>query len=97
MVSIGWVRWEKTWYATVREASAMERAAGMNAAGGQPGVLDELKWHWGSAYDIAVAGGGWTARRRDGRGGILADPLPGGLLLRIRADYAALPVPRGMP
>jgi hypothetical protein len=39
----------------------------------------------------------WTARRRDGRGGTLADPLPEGLLLAIRADYAALPVPRDLP
>ena len=40
---------------------------------------------------------GWTARRRDGRGGTLADPLPEGLLLAIRADYAASPVPRDLP
>ncbi len=38
-----------------------------------------------------------AARRRDGRGGALADPSPGGLLLAIRTDYAACPVPRDLP
>ena len=62
----------------------MERAAGPDAAGGQPGsrgrrggdtgVLDELRFHWGSAYDVAVGGGVCTARRRDGKGGTLTDP-----------------------
>ena len=57
-------------------------------------ALDELRFHWGSAYHLAVIDGTWTAWRRDGRGGRLTDPLPGGLLLLIRADYAAMPVPR---
>ena len=61
------------------------------------GALDELEFHWGSAYDIALVDDMWTARRRDGRGGTLADPLPEGLLLAIRADYAAMPVPRDLP
>ena len=61
------------------------------------GALEELEFHWGSAYDIALVDGVWTARRRDGRGGTLADPLPEGLRLRIQADYAAMPVPRGLP
>jgi hypothetical protein len=60
-------------------------------------ALEELEFHWGSAYDIGFAGGMWTARRRDGRGGKLAAPLPEGLWLRIRADYAAMPVPRDLP
>jgi hypothetical protein len=63
---------------------------------GEAGELDELRFHWGSAYDIDVTGGTWTARRRDGRG-TLADPLPEGLRLRILADYAAMPVPRDLP
>jgi len=72
------------------------------AAASQPaeegGALDELKFHWGSAYDIdADDGGVCTARRRDGKGAPLADPLPEGLRLRIQADYAALPVPRDLP
>lgn len=59
--------------------------------------LDELRFHWGDAYDIATADGVFTARRRDGRGGVLADPVPEGLLRQIRADYTALPVPRSIP
>ena len=57
-------------------------------------ALDELEFHWGSAYHIAVADGVCTARRRDGKGGTLTDPLPEGLRLRIVADYHADPVPR---
>ncbi len=71
------------------------------AAASQPaeevGALDELRFHWGSAYYVARVDGMWTAWRRDGRGGKLTDPLPEGLWLRIRADYAALPVPRDLP
>ncbi len=61
------------------------------------GALEELEFHWGSAYDVALVDGRWTARRRDGRGGTLADPLPERLRLRIEADYAAMPVPRELP
>jgi len=32
------------------------------------GALDELRFHWGSAYDIGAADGLYTARRRDGKG-----------------------------
>ena len=60
-------------------------------------ALDELEFHWGSAYHIAVVDGMYTARRLDGRGAPLADPLPAGLRLRIQADYAAMPVPRDLP
>jgi hypothetical protein len=41
-----------------------------------------------------MADGICTARRRDGQGSTLADPLPEGLRLRILADYHADPVPR---
>ena len=58
------------------------------------GALDELEFHWGSAYHIAVTDGVCTARRRDGKGGTLTDPLPEGLRQRILADYHADPVPR---
>ncbi len=67
------------------------------AAGQAAGTLDEIRFHWGEAYHLAVIDGVWTAWRRDGRGGTLEDPLPGGLLALIRADYAALPVPRDLP
>ena len=71
----------------------MGRAAESRAEN-EAGTLDELRFHWGSAYDIAIAGGMWTAQRRDGEGSPLADPLPEGLRLRIQADYEAMPVPR---
>ncbi len=58
------------------------------------GALDEVEYHWGSAYHVAVTDGLCTARRRDGKGGTLTDPLPEGLWLRIVADYRADPVPR---
>ena len=71
------------------------------AAASQPaeevGTLDELRFHWGEAYDIAIVGDTWTAQRKDGRGGKLTDPLPEGLRLRIQADYATMPVPRDLP
>ena len=74
----------------------MGRAAS-GRLGNDAGELDELRFHWGDAYDIAVAGGVFTALRRDGRGGRLADPSPRGLFRQIRADYAAMPVPRDLP
>ncbi len=74
----------------------MGRAAASRAEE-DPGALEELEFHWGSAYHIAVVDGMYTARRMDGRGGLLADPLPAGLRLRIQADYAAMPVPRDLP
>jgi hypothetical protein len=72
----------------------MKRAAGSNAFWGQPDTLDDLRFHWGGAYDIAASGDTFTARRRDGRGDLLADPLPERLRQLIRADYEAMPVPR---
>jgi len=60
-------------------------------------ALDELEFHWGSAYHIAVVDGMYTARRLDGKGVPLTDPLPEGLRLRIQADYAAMPVSRDLP
>ena len=61
------------------------------------GVLAELEFHWGSAYHLAVNNGICTARRRDGKGDKLIDPLPEGLRLLILADYATMPVPRDLP
>jgi len=68
-----------------------------NLRPGAAAALEELEFHWGSAYDIAVTDGRWTARRKDGRGDTLASPLPEGLLQLVRADYAASPVPRDLP
>ena len=53
----------------------MGRAAASRAEG-DTDALEELRFHWGSAYDIAFIDGVWTARRRDGRGVSIADPLP---------------------
>jgi hypothetical protein len=74
----------------------MGRAAASRAEGDAEAV-EELRFHWGSAYDIDGAGGMYTARRRDGNGVPLADAVPEGLRLRIQADYVALPVPRDLP
>jgi hypothetical protein len=64
--------------------------------GNDAGELDELRFHWGTAYEITADGGMFTARRRDGRGGTLADSLPERLRSRIAADYGADPVPRDL-
>jgi len=56
--------------------------------------LDELRHHWGEAYDID---GMCTATRKDGKGAPLADPRPEGLRKQIQADYTAMPVPRDLP
>jgi hypothetical protein len=76
----------------------MGRAVASRAEG-DTDALEELRFHWGEAYDIDIdiAGGVFTATRRDGRGGRLADPSPEGLFRQIRADYAAMPVPRDLP
>jgi hypothetical protein len=60
-------------------------------------ALAELEFYWGSACHLAVTGGRWTARRRDGRVGTLTGQAPGGLRLQILADYAAMRVPRDLP
>lgn len=79
----------------------MGRAAEGMAAGGQKrygGPLAGLRYHWGEAYEFSYRVLGRrtlvTARRRDGQGGVLADPLTEGLRLRVIADYTARPVPR---
>jgi hypothetical protein len=56
--------------------------------------LDDLKWHWGSAYVIGhMAADLWLAQRRDDRKVLHADS-PEKLLELIRADYAKRPVNR---
>ncbi len=71
--------------------------AATSRAEGSTDALDDLRFHWGSAYDIDLDDGKCTAWRKDGKGAPLADPLPEGLRLRILADYAAMPVPRNLP
>ena len=56
--------------------------------------LEELQWHWSSAYVIARTGPGvWLAQRRDDRAVLRAESVAE-LGEKIRADYAARPVPR---
>ncbi len=85
----------------MRRVTGPDTAGGPSADRGQPGnddgELDELRFHWGDACDLAVAGGACTARHRDGQGGTLAHPLPEGLRLLITADYEAHPVPTDLP
>jgi hypothetical protein len=57
-------------------------------------ALEELRHHWGEAYDIQQTGGvTWLAARRDGRGAVHANS-PEDLEAAITADYKARPVPR---
>lgn len=59
----------------------------------QSWTLDELRWHWSSAYEITDRPG-WRAKRRDGRGGWLTAPDAAALVELIRADYLVDPVSR---
>jgi hypothetical protein len=63
----------------------------------EDGPLEEIRFRWGSAYDIAVTSGMYNARRRDGKGARLADALSEGLRLRIVADCERMPVHRDLP
>ena len=56
---------------------AMGRAAASRTEGDSD-ALEELRFHWGDAYDIGAVDGVYTTPRRDGRGGRLADPSPKG-------------------
>jgi hypothetical protein len=53
--------------------------------------LADLRWHWGTAYEIIFAGRTFSALRLDGLGSVTA--LTAGELRRlIGADYLARPV-----
>ena len=65
--------------------------------GNDVGELDDLRHLWGSAYDIGFEHHTWIAKRKDGKGEPLTDPLPAGLRQKIAADYLADPVPRDLP
>jgi hypothetical protein len=61
---------------------------------GDDSDLDDLRWHWGSAYVIShPCPEVWLAQRRDDREMIRA-ATPGDLRDRIVEDYTARPVPR---
>jgi len=66
----------------------------MNTDGTMAGSPD-LRFHWGGAYLIEHLGPDvWVAQRRDKSWGTLGAKTPVGLLVKIRDDYAAQPVPR---
>ena len=56
-------------------------------------ALDDLRWHWGDAYEITDMPG-WRARRRDGKGDWITAPDAGTLADRISQDYTQEPVSR---
>jgi hypothetical protein len=56
--------------------------------------LDDLRFHWGSAYNIQHIGDLWLAQRLDKSRATVSAKSPGELLAKIRDDYAAQPVPR---
>jgi hypothetical protein len=56
--------------------------------------LEELRHHWGDAYQIERTGPDtWLAARRDGRGAVHANTADE-LMDAISRDYLARPVPR---
>ena len=55
--------------------------------------LNELRFHWGAAYEIGYGLGQYRAVRRDDRSVVRADSAEQ-LLAAIREDYAVRPVPR---
>lgn len=58
-------------------------------------ALDDLDYHWGEAYDLAVTRVGWVAQRLD-NGRSLVAVGPDELRDLIAADYEAQPVLRGL-
>jgi hypothetical protein len=55
-------------------------------------ALNDLDFHWGESYDLAVTRAGWVAKRLDnGRALVAGSPAELGAL--ITEDYAAQPVP----
>jgi len=60
---------------------------------GAAAELEDLRWHWGGAYDISEGSGAWRAVRADNQAALVAASA-GELHDLITADYAARPVPR---
>ena len=57
-------------------------------------ALNDLDWHWGESYDLAVTRAGWVAKRLDNNRALVAGS-PEELRALILADDAAEPVARG--
>jgi hypothetical protein len=68
----------------------------MAAQRARAAALNDLDGRWGEAYDLAVTGDGWVARRLD-NGRSLVASCPVQLRALIVADHAASPVPRPRP
>ena len=66
-----------------------EREAPRSAA-----ALNDLDWHWGGAYDLAVTRAGWVAKRLDNNRALVVASSPEELRTLIQADYGAEPVSR---
>jgi hypothetical protein len=64
----------------------------MEPAHGEDAVLDDLRWHWGDAYEISEALGVWRGVRRDNQVALIASS-PGELRDLVVADYDRRPVP----
>jgi hypothetical protein len=69
------------------------RSNGMELGRGAAAELEDLRWHWGGAYDISEESGTWRAVRTDNQVALVAASA-GELHALIAADYARRPVPR---
>jgi hypothetical protein len=56
-------------------------------------ALNDLDYHWGEAYDLAVTRAGWVAKRRDNNRALVGES-PEELRALILADDTAWPVAR---
>jgi hypothetical protein len=59
-------------------------------------ALHDLDHHWGEAYDLALTGAGWVAKRLDNGRALVANG-PDGLRDLIVADFSTEPVPHDLP
>jgi hypothetical protein len=57
-------------------------------------ALNDLDWHWGGAYDLAVTRAGWVAKRLDNNRALVAGS-PEELRALILADYTTAQMPSG--
>lgn len=61
----------------------------------EPVDLAYVVYHWSSAYVINMTNRTYEAARRDDSSTVLRADTAEDLLVKIRADHAAKPVPRG--
>ncbi len=76
-----------------RQAERRDGAGGGKRARSRDLELEELRWHWDEAYEIARDDGRLGADRRDGSGRLEAGTAAE-LRALIIADYTERPVPR---